>query len=98
MSRQHLAEKSVNAHGGCSPGEQGSAGPIAGGSALAGARTLGLVQGGAGSADALAAGYHLAWLVGAATVLVSAGVVITVLRKGPSVPAAAELLEEAAAA
>ena len=65
---------------------------------LAGARTLGLAQGGAGNADALAGGYHLAWMVGVATVLVSLGVVITVLRKGPSALAAEELPEEAAAA
>ena len=47
---------------------------------LAGSRTLNLVQEGAGSADALAGGYHLAWLVGAGAVLVSLAVAIWLLR------------------
>jgi nitrate/nitrite transporter NarK len=47
---------------------------------LAGARTLSLVNDGVGSAVALAGGYHLAWLVGAGTVLVTLAVTVSALR------------------
>ncbi len=47
---------------------------------LAGARTLNLVHDGAGSAAALASGYHLAWLVGAGTVVVTLALAVTALR------------------
>ena len=47
---------------------------------LAGARTLSLIHDGAGSASALGGGYHLAWLVGAGTVLVTLALTVTVLR------------------
>src|SRR5205823_7494832 len=60
---------------------------------LAGARTLDLVQAGAGSADALAAGYHLAWLVGSGAVLISLGVAISVLRMRSSGPVEATLTD-----
>jgi len=40
---------------------------------LAGSRTLDLIQNGADSVTALAAGYHLAWLVGAGIVVVTLG-------------------------
>jgi EmrB/QacA subfamily drug resistance transporter len=49
---------------------------------LAGARTLSLVQGGAGSLAALAGGYHLAWLVGAGTMLVTLALTLSALRGG----------------
>src|ERR1700682_2930531 len=47
---------------------------------LAGTRTLALVHDGAGSAAALAGGYHLAWLVGAGTVAVTLVLAVTALR------------------
>jgi len=47
---------------------------------LAGARTLSLVGSGSSSADALAGGYHLAWLVGAATVVVALAIAVPMLR------------------
>jgi EmrB/QacA subfamily drug resistance transporter len=49
---------------------------------LAGARTLSLVQGGAVTSAALAGGYHLAWLVGAATILVTLALTLSALRGG----------------
>jgi MFS family permease len=49
---------------------------------LAGARTLNLVHEGAGSAAALAGGYHLAWLVSAATILVTLALTLAALRGG----------------
>jgi len=51
---------------------------------LAGTRTLSLVHDGVGSASALAGGYHLAWLVGAGTVVVTLALAISVLRARPS--------------
>jgi EmrB/QacA subfamily drug resistance transporter len=51
---------------------------------LAGARTLSLMHDGAGSASALGGGYHLAWLVGAGTVLVTLALTVTVLRSRAS--------------
>ena len=65
---------------------------------LAGARTLNLVQGGASSTDALAGGYHFAWLVGAAAVVVSLGVAISILHTRRSREAQAALPEQKAAA
>jgi EmrB/QacA subfamily drug resistance transporter len=47
---------------------------------LAGARTLNLVQNGVGTTTALAGGYHLAWLVGAATVVVTLALTMSLLR------------------
>src|SRR5579859_2486096 len=47
---------------------------------LAGGRTLDLVRNGVDGASALAGGYHLAWLVGAATVVITLGLAISVLR------------------
>jgi EmrB/QacA subfamily drug resistance transporter len=46
---------------------------------LAGTRALSLVHDGAGTAAALAGGYHLAWLVGAGTVVVTLALAVTVL-------------------
>jgi len=53
---------------------------------LAGSRTLSLLHDGAGSAVALAGGYHLAWLVGAGTVVVTLALAMSVLRGRPSMP------------
>jgi EmrB/QacA subfamily drug resistance transporter len=47
---------------------------------LAGARTLNLVHDGIGSAEALAGGFHLAWLVGAGTVVITLALTMSVLR------------------
>jgi EmrB/QacA subfamily drug resistance transporter len=47
---------------------------------LAGARTLNLVHDGIGSTAALAGGYHLAWLVGAATVVITLALTVSALR------------------
>jgi MFS family permease len=49
---------------------------------LAGARTVNLVHDGVGSAAALAGGYHLAWLVSAATILVTLALTLSALRGG----------------
>ena len=55
---------------------------------LAGGRTLDLVRGGVDGSTALAAGYHLAWLVGAATVAITLVVAIAALRSRRSSTAA----------
>ena len=47
---------------------------------LAGSRTLSLLHDGAGTAAALAGGYHLAWLVGAGTVIVTLALTTCLLR------------------
>jgi EmrB/QacA subfamily drug resistance transporter len=47
---------------------------------LAGTRTLSLIHDGAGTTAALAGGYHLAWLVGAATVLLTLVLTLSFLR------------------
>ncbi len=47
---------------------------------LAGARTLNLVESGSSGAAALAGGYHLAWLVGAATVVITLTIAVPMLR------------------
>jgi MFS family permease len=52
---------------------------------LAGARTLNLVNNGAGSAAALAGGYHLAWLVGAGTVVITLALAMSALRARTSI-------------
>jgi EmrB/QacA subfamily drug resistance transporter len=54
---------------------------------LASARTLNLVQNGVGTPTALAGGYHLAWLIGAATVVISFALTMSLLR----VPTKAEM-------
>ena len=51
---------------------------------LAGARTLNLVHDGATGSAALGGGYHLAWMVGAVTVLVTLALTVTVLRSRTS--------------
>jgi EmrB/QacA subfamily drug resistance transporter len=65
---------------------------------LAGARTLNLVYDGLGGAAALAGGYHLAWLVGAGTIVVTLALAVTTLRSGASTQMQAEQLEGEAAA
>ena len=55
---------------------------------LAGGRTLDLVRNGVDGATALAGGYHLAWLVGAATVAITIVLAISVLRPQDSSTAA----------
>jgi MFS family permease len=47
---------------------------------VANARTINLAQSGSGGAAALAGGYHLSWLVGAATVVVTLAVAAWALR------------------
>ena len=47
---------------------------------LAGARTLDLIHNGVGATAALAAGYHMAWLVGAGTVVVTLALSMSLLR------------------
>ena len=61
---------------------------------LAGARTLNLVRDGVDGATALAGGYHLAWLVGAATVVVTLVLAISVLRPRSSTTSAAIAMAE----
>jgi EmrB/QacA subfamily drug resistance transporter len=65
---------------------------------LAGARTLNLVQDGVGSAAALAGGYHLAWLVGAGTVVITLALTMSVLRTRTSVETNDEMDEGEAVA
>jgi len=61
---------------------------------LAGARTVNLVRDGVDGATALAGGYHLAWLVGAATVVVTFVLAISVLRPRSSTTSAAIAMAE----
>jgi len=61
-------------------GQMGGALGLAVLATVAGAHTLGLSRGGADTATALAGGYHFAWLVGAATTIVTLGIVLTALR------------------
>ena len=65
---------------------------------LAGARTLSLLHDGAGTAAALAGGYHLAWLVGAGTVIVTLALTISLLRAGTATEMAVDLCEGEAVA
>src|SRR6266849_1327594 len=52
---------------------------------LAGVRTLNLVESGSSSAAALAGGYHLAWLVGAAVIVTTLALAMSVLRGRPAI-------------
>jgi EmrB/QacA subfamily drug resistance transporter len=65
---------------------------------IAGARTLNLVHDGVGSAAALAGGYHLAWLVGAATIGITLALTISFLRARTSLEANDEPAENEAVA
>jgi MFS family permease len=47
---------------------------------VAGSRTMALVHEGVGGAAALAGGYHLAWLVGAGTVIAALALAVPMLR------------------
>ena len=60
---------------------------------IAGGRTLDLLRGGADLAGALSGGFHLAWLVSAALVVVTAAIAATVLRDSRPQPAAAVVEE-----
>ncbi|TMD08822.1 MAG: MFS transporter [Chloroflexi bacterium] len=65
---------------------------------LAGARAQALVQDGVSSAAALAGGYHLAWLVGAGTVVITLALAVSVLRGRPLMAAEAESVDDEEAA
>jgi EmrB/QacA subfamily drug resistance transporter len=65
---------------------------------LAGARTLNLVHDGVDVAAALAGGYHLAWLVGAGTVVITLALTMSVLRARTLVDAEDEPAEGEAVA
>src|ERR1700716_1220546 len=65
---------------------------------LAGARTLSLLRDGAGTAAGLAGGYHLAWLVGAGTVIVTLALTVSLLRAGTAREMPVDLCENEAAA
>src|ERR1700687_129593 len=65
---------------------------------LAGARTLNLIHDGAGTTAALAGGYHLAWLVGAATVLITLVLTLSLLRGSRSAEMEGQLDETEAVA
>jgi MFS family permease len=65
---------------------------------IAGARTLNLVHDGVGSAAALAGGYHLAWLIGAATICITLALTMSLLRARTSREANDELAEDEAVA
>jgi len=64
-------------------GQVGGAFGLAVMATVAGGRTVQMMQAGAGVADALAAGYHLAWLAGAGIVVVTLGVAAWFLRARP---------------
>jgi EmrB/QacA subfamily drug resistance transporter len=61
---------------------------------LAGARTLNLVHDGGGSAAALSGGYHLAWLVGAGTIIVTLALTMSALRTRGTTEMQADLLQD----
>jgi EmrB/QacA subfamily drug resistance transporter len=64
-------------------GQVGGAFGLAVMATVAGGRTVQMMQAGAGVADALAGGYHLAWLAGAGIVVVTLGVAAWFLRARP---------------
>jgi EmrB/QacA subfamily drug resistance transporter len=65
---------------------------------LAGARTLNLVHDGIGAGAALAGGYHVAWLVAAATMVVTLALAVSTLRGGAVMETQANQAEDEAAA
>jgi EmrB/QacA subfamily drug resistance transporter len=65
---------------------------------LAGARTLNLVESGSSTAAALAGGYHLAWLVGAAVIVITLALATSVLRARPAIADDIHVAEEECAA
>src|SRR6266849_2242492 len=65
---------------------------------LAGVRTLNLVESGSSSAAALAGGYHLAWLVGAAVIVTTLALAMSVLRGRPAIADQMPVAEDECAA
>jgi EmrB/QacA subfamily drug resistance transporter len=65
---------------------------------IAGARTLNLVHDGVGSAAALAGGYHLAWLIGAATICITLALTMSFLRARTSLESEGDFAEDEAVA
>jgi hypothetical protein len=65
---------------------------------LAAGRSLNLAHDGAATAAALAGGYHLAWLVSAATVLITLALTLSLLRGSSPVSIDAQLDESEAVA
>ncbi len=65
---------------------------------LAGARTLNLVESGSSSAAALAGGYHLAWLVGAAVIVITLALAMSVLRSRSAIEEQMPVAEDECAA
>src|SRR6202049_927056 len=80
------------------PGQVGGALGLAVLATIAGARTLSLVHDGVGSTAALAGGYHLAWLVGAATICITLALTMSLLRARTSLEANDELADDEAVA
>ncbi|MDQ6884141.1 MAG: MFS transporter [Candidatus Dormibacteraeota bacterium] len=64
---------------------------------LAASRTVSLLRNGSGTAAALAGGYHLAWLIGAALVVVTFALAITLFRERRSVGAEEPVTESVVA-
>jgi len=65
---------------------------------IAGARTLNLVHDGVGGVAALAGGYHLAWLIGAATIGITLALTMTFLRARTAQATNDEMAEDEAVA
>jgi EmrB/QacA subfamily drug resistance transporter len=65
---------------------------------IAGTQTSNLVRDGVGSAAALAGGYHLAWLIGAATICITLALTMSFLHTRTSLEANDELAEDEAVA
>ena len=65
---------------------------------LAGSRTLNLARDGVDATAALAGGYHLAWLVGAATAVVTVALAVSLLRTPKSMAMEIQPIEGEAAA
>ena len=61
---------------------------------IAGSRTAAAVSGGLDGVSALAAGYHFAWLVGAAIIVVTIGVSLWMLRTAKTAQTAREMRED----
>jgi EmrB/QacA subfamily drug resistance transporter len=65
---------------------------------IAGTQTSNLVRDGVGNAAALAGGYHLAWLIGAATICITLALTMSFLHTRTSLEANDELAEDEAVA
>jgi EmrB/QacA subfamily drug resistance transporter len=79
-------------------GQVGGAFGLAVMATVAGGRAAQMMQGGAGLADALAGGYHVAWLAGAGIVAVTLGLAAWLLRAKPAAEAELAGAESEAAA